>query len=95
MATITKKETKSQVKEILSKPYRLDLHNDDHNSFDWVITCLMRICGHEAEQANQCAHIVHFKGKCDVKYGDLETISEMKTKLQNAGLSVTMEKNQL
>jgi len=93
MATITKKETKSQVKEILSKPYRLDLHNDDHNSFDWVITCLMRICGHEAEQANQCAHIVHFKGKCDVKYGDLETISEMKTKLQNAGLSVTMEKN--
>jgi ATP-dependent Clp protease adaptor protein ClpS len=53
----------------------------------------MRICNHELEQATQCAHIVHFKGKCDVKYGNYETISIMKEKLQNAGLSVTMEVN--
>jgi ATP-dependent Clp protease adaptor protein ClpS len=91
MATITKKKTKSKVDEILSKPYRLVLHNDDYNSFDWVITCLMKICKHENEQATQCAHIVHFSGKCDVKYGDLETISTMKDKLKNAGLSATME----
>jgi ATP-dependent Clp protease adaptor protein ClpS len=93
MATITKKKEKSQVDEIISKPFRLDLHNDDYNSFDHVISCLMRVCGHELEQANQCAHIVHFKGKCDVKYGDYETISTMKEKLQNSGLSVTMEVN--
>ena len=93
MATITKKKTQSKVKEILSKPYRLDLHNDDFNSFDWVIKCLMKVCGHEYEQANQCAHIVHFKGKCDVKYGDFDTISVMKEKLQKSGLSVTMEEN--
>ena len=91
MATITKKKTKSKVDEILSKQYRLVLHNDDYNSFDWVITCLMKICKHENEQATQCAHIVHFSGKCDVKYGDLETISTMKDKLKNAGLSATME----
>lgn len=93
MATITKKKTESKVEELLSKPYRLDLHNDDYNSFDHVINCLMKFCGHEYEQANQCAHIVHFKGKCDVKYGDYETISEAKDKLQNSGLSVTMEVN--
>lgn len=93
MATITKKQTKSKVKELLSKPYRLDLHNDDYNTFDHVINCLMKHCGHEFEQANQCAHIVHFKGKCDVKYGDFDTLSSMKDKLQNAGLSVTMEVN--
>ena len=93
MGTTTKKQTKSKTEQILSKPYRLDLHNDDFNSFDHVINCLMKFCGHELEQANQCAHIVHFKGKCDVKYGDLETISEMKSQLQNAGLSVTMEVN--
>lgn len=93
MSTTTKKQTKSKTEQILSKPYRLDLHNDDFNSFDHVINCLMKFCGHELEQANQCAHIVHFKGKCDVKYGDLETISEMKSQLQNAGLSVTMEVN--
>ncbi len=91
MATITKKKTKSKVDEILSKPYRLVLHNDDYNSFDWVITCLVKICKHEQEQATQCAHIVHFSGRCDVKYGDLETISTMKDKLKNAGLSATME----
>ena len=93
MATITKKKEKTQVDEITSKPFRLDLHNDDYNTFDHVISCLMKVCGHELEQANQCAHIVHFKGKCDVKYGDYETISTMKEKLQNSGLSVTMEVN--
>jgi ATP-dependent Clp protease adaptor protein ClpS len=93
MATITKKKTESKVEELLSKPYRLDLHNDDYNTFDHVINCLMKHCGHELEQANQCAHIVHFKGKCDVKYGDYDTISTMKEKLQNSGLSVTMEVN--
>ena len=89
----TKEQVESQVEEILSKPYRLDLHNDDFNSFDWVITCLMKICKHEYEQVNQCAFIVHHNGVCDVKYGDYDTISEMKSKLQNAGLSVTMEAN--
>jgi len=93
MATITKKKTESKVEEILSKPYKLILHNDDYNTFDWVITCLMKICKHENEQANQCAHIIHYNGKCDVKYGDIETISNMKDKLRNAGLSATMESN--
>jgi len=89
----TKEKVESKVEEILSKPYRLDLHNDDKNSFDHVITCLMKVCEHEQEQANQCAQIVHFSGICDVKYGDFETISKMKDKLQSSGLSVTMESN--
>jgi ATP-dependent Clp protease adaptor protein ClpS len=91
--TKIKEETKTEVEEILSSPYRLDLHNDSHNSFEHVIKCLINICGHEKEQANQCAHIVHFKGICDVKYGDYETISSMKEKLSNNGLLVTMEEN--
>ena len=49
-----KEQVESKVEEILSKPYRIDLHNDDYNSFDWVITCLMKICNHEEDQANQC-----------------------------------------
>ena len=44
-------------------------------------------------QATQCAHIVHFKGECDVKYGELDKLTEMKGKLQNAGLSATLEEN--
>jgi ATP-dependent Clp protease adaptor protein ClpS len=91
MATITKKKTESLVDEILSQPWKLMLHNDSYNTFDWVITCLIKICGHEYEQANQIAHLVHFKGECDVKYGDFEKLSILKEKLQNAGLSVTIE----
>lgn len=93
MSTITEKQTESVVEEILSRPFKLVLHNDDFNTFDWVITCLMKVCQHEYEQASQCAHIVHFKGECDIKYGEFEKISKMKDKLQNAGLSVTMESN--
>ena len=93
MSTITKKQETTSVDEVLSKPCKIILHNDDFNSFDWVITCLMKICGHEFEQATQCAHLVHYKGECDVKYGDFEKLSIMKDKLQNAGLSVTLEEN--
>ena len=91
MATKTKKQSK--VEEILSQPFKIILHNDDYNTFDHVIQCLMTICGHELEQANQCAHIVHFNGKCDVKYGDFEKLSTMKEKLIHAGLSATLEEN--
>lgn len=93
MATITKTRTKSKVKSVLSKPYRLILHNDDYNTFDHVINCLVKFCEHEYEQATQCAHIVHYKGKCDVKYGDLDTITKIKNKLRAAGLSATAEEN--
>lgn len=93
MATKTKKKSKSVTKEILSKPYKLILHNDDYNTFDHVIKCLVTICSHEPEQANQCAHIIHFKGICDVKYGDFETLSTMKEKLTNSGLLSTLETN--
>jgi ATP-dependent Clp protease adaptor protein ClpS len=89
----TKELVKSEVEEILSKPYVLVLENDDYNSFDHVISCLIKYCGHEEEQATQCAHIVHFRGKCDVKYGDEQTITEMKNKLKSAGLTVSMRKN--
>lgn len=91
MGTITKKQTESKLDDILSHAYVLILWNDDHNSFDWVIECLMKICKHEFDQANQCAHLVHFRGKCDVKRGDQETLNKMYKKLQGAGLSVTLE----
>jgi ATP-dependent Clp protease adaptor protein ClpS len=91
MSTITEQKTLNLAEEILANPYRLILHNDDYNTFDYVIKCLINYCKHEYEQASQCAHLVHYKGKCDVKYGDSETINDMKEKLSNAGLSVTME----
>ena len=91
MNTNTKTESKSKIEELLSNPWILILWNDDINTFDWVIECLIKVCKHDPEQANQCAYIVHFSGKCDVKRGDRQTIEIMYDKLKSNGLSVTME----
>ena len=34
---------------------QLIVWNDEVNSFDWVITTLVEVCGHTVEQAEQCA----------------------------------------
>ena len=47
----------------------LILWNDDVNSFDDIIDALIDICSHGANQAEQCAMIAHYKGKCDIKSG--------------------------
>jgi ATP-dependent Clp protease adaptor protein ClpS len=91
MATITKEKAVTELDEILSQPYVIMLHNDDYNTFDWVIECLMKICKHDFDQAQQCAHIVHFRGICDVKRGDHDTLNKMYQKLKSAGLSATLE----
>lgn len=91
MSTITKEKTSSKLNQVLNQPYVLTLHNDDKNTFEWVIECLIKICEHDYEQASQSAILVHYTGRCDVKRGDKETISRMYDKLKGAGLTVTME----
>lgn len=67
--------------------YKLVLHNDDVNTFDFVIDCLIEICGHTMEQAEQCTLLVHYKGKCTVKTGDLSVLKPMHQKLLSRGLT--------
>jgi ATP-dependent Clp protease adaptor protein ClpS len=50
-------------------PFHLIVWNDDVNTFDWVIESLMEVCSHTYEQAEQCAYIIHYKGKYSVKDG--------------------------
>ena len=40
------------------------LYNDDHNTFQHVIDVLEKYCDHTSLQAEQCAWIVHYNGKC-------------------------------
>jgi len=77
--------------EDLENNHHLILHNDEVNTFDHVIDSLIEICKHDIIQAEQCAHITHYKGKCDVKTGDFEELSFMKSKLSSKGLSVTID----
>lgn len=63
------------------------LYNDDVNTFDHVIDTLIYSCEHTPIQAEQCAFLVHFKGKCIVKTGVYEELVPRCSKLQEAGLS--------
>ena len=65
---------------------KLIVLNDDVNTFDHVIITLMKICQHSAEQAEQCAVIIHTKGKCSVKEGSFEELVPLKTAITDAGL---------
>ncbi|MDE3124649.1 MAG: ATP-dependent Clp protease adaptor ClpS [Bacteroidota bacterium] len=65
--------------------------NDDVNTFDWVIETLIEICGHTQEQAEQCALLIHMKGKCIVKNGDYETLEPLRTAILDRGINATIE----
>ncbi len=75
------------VEESVSNTSRIVLFNDDINTFDHVIETLIRVCEHEPLQAEQCAILVHYKGKCEVKTGELSELVPQCSALLDAGLS--------
>ena len=72
-AVETQEDVLSEVS--LDGDWTVVLFNDHHNTFDHVIECLIHTCGHDPLQAEQCAMIVHFKGKCTVKSGSYEELA--------------------
>ena len=91
MSTITKTKKKTKVDEIISRPYKIVLGNDDFNTFQHVILSLCDICEHEPVQAEQCAHIIHNNGKCGVKKGSIKELEPMCIALLDRGLSAKIE----
>lgn len=79
------------VEEKLSAGYTLLLYNDDVNTFDHVIESLVEVCKHQLLQAEQCAVLVHYTGKCAIKSGEYETLEPMCTALLDRGLSAKIE----
>ena len=63
------------------------LFNDYVNTFDHVIESLVAICNHSHEQAEQCALLVHYKGKCTVKTGSYDELEPLCSRLLEVGLS--------
>lgn len=95
MMSSTVEETKEQTlidpTEVLTDQFDLILYNDDHNTFDFVIESLVKVCKHEMIQAEQCTYLVHYKGKCAVKHGEYEKLEPMCTALLDRGLSAKIE----
>lgn len=87
MSTIEKVLEEVLVEESTGFNNEIVLFNDDVNTFDHVIETLIRVCHHTAEQAEQCAILVHYKGKCTVKTGSFDELKPQCTQLLEAGLS--------
>jgi ATP-dependent Clp protease adaptor protein ClpS len=86
-----KEEEESDLLTLTGDEKQLVLHNDDHNTFDWVIRTLMEVCHHAPEQAEQCAFLVHYKGKCIVKHGPEPVIEKMHITVVQRGLTATVQ----
>jgi ATP-dependent Clp protease adaptor protein ClpS len=71
--------------------YILVLYNDDINTFGHVIESLVEVCGHDNCQAEQCAMLTHFKGRCDIKTGSRELLFSMNRTLTIRGLISKVE----
>ncbi len=89
----TKEQILEEVKieELLGNQNTIVLFNDDVNTFDHVIETLVKVCKHEPIQAEQCALLVHYKGKCDVKTGEIKDLVPMCSALLDAGLSAEIQ----
>ncbi|WP_395047449.1 ATP-dependent Clp protease adaptor ClpS [Flavobacterium sp.] len=87
MATIEKTQVATDVLEAVGINNEIVLFNDDVNTFDHVIDTLIRVCNHDELQAEQCALLVHYKGKCIVKTGTFDELKPQCSSLLEAGLS--------
>lgn len=72
---------------------KLVVHNDEVNTFDWVIKTLIEVCQHTPEQAEQCSLIIHYKGKCVVKEGSEDELKPMREAIVDRGIGATLEYN--
>ncbi|MCG2612475.1 ATP-dependent Clp protease adaptor ClpS [Flavobacterium sp. SM15] len=88
-----KEKIKEQVsvQELLANNYEIILFNDDVNTFDHVIDTLIDVCDHEPLQAEQCALLVHYTGKCGVKTGSYDELEPQCSALLSAGLSAEIQ----
>jgi ATP-dependent Clp protease adaptor protein ClpS len=96
---MTKEETKT-LDDILAETgiepasvHQLILLNDDVNSFEWVIYCLMQVLKFDSKKAEATAWKVHLQGKALLKVGSLEELEPIKGILETNGLTLSIEKN--
>ena len=94
---VTKGHTETHLSEdidTLTSPdevCHLIVWNDEVNTFEWVIETLMEICGHSYEQAEQCAYLIHYKGKYAVKTGNYDDLKPQCDAITERGINATIE----
>lgn len=89
--TETLEETLTEVLTDFEKPFQIVVWNDEINTFEWVIETLIEVCGHSEEQAEQCAMLIHTKGKYAVKNGSYDDLKPQCDAITDRGIGATLE----
>ena len=74
----------------ISEEKSLVVFNDDFNTFEHVIETLIKVCKHGKQQAEQCTHIIHYRGKCAVKQGTFKFLRPMREGISEAGIKASI-----
>lgn len=73
------------------KTHKLTMYNDDVNSYEYIMACLIRFCKHDPIQAEQCAHIAHNNGKCNIKVGTFLDMFELHATFERVKIKTEVE----
>lgn len=84
-------EFESDVLTETTAGYSLIVWNDEVNTFEWVIETLIEVCNHTPEQAEQCAMLIHTKGKYAVKKGSYESLKPKCDAITDRKIGATIE----
>lgn len=85
-------ELDPEVIERLLPPYRVVLHNDDHNTMDYVVLTLRRcVPSLTLEEASKIMLTAHHRGRATVIECPKETAEHYRNCLESAGLTATIE----
>jgi ATP-dependent Clp protease adaptor protein ClpS len=94
MSTTETQEQTFTLEELLAgfkELHRLILWNDDHNTFDHVIHCMIKYLDYTEGQAERIAWKVHNEGKCAVLEGSFTEVEVYRKILQQEGLTVSVD----
>jgi ATP-dependent Clp protease adaptor protein ClpS len=93
MSTEVQEETFTleEILTSLKQMHRLILWNDDVNTFEHVIFCMMKYLDYSEHQAEKIAWKVHNEGKCAILEGSFTEVEVYRKILQQEGLTVSVE----
>lgn len=93
MSVETQEETFTleEVLAVLSPTHQLILWNDDTNTFEHVIACLIKHLQYSNSQAEKIAWTVHNEGKCAVLEGTFNEMEIYRKILKAEGLTMSVE----
>jgi ATP-dependent Clp protease adaptor protein ClpS len=91
--TIVRPEETTDERQLTLPPYRVILHNDDHNSMDHVVRALLvSVPELEPEAAVEIMFEAHNHGQAQVIICPLERAELYRDRLESHSLTATIEK---